>query len=368
MYFFITAQTWWSRCTDWRIGQWIKENLSCFFYTGQGAYCTLQSILRPQSPPRSHCLVSKIHQQLSSKTKQSQQFSLDLSDINQIWVTCFWELLVASLQSNKPLPTSGALLQLHPFLDKDGILRMGGRQENSKLLYSKLHLIVLHWKHPIAKLLICSEHKRLRLLHGEPSFVITSLSRPFHIINARKLVRSITRQCVICRRQTIKPQLQMFRQLPFEKITPGLVKITLDSVFERVGLDYAGPFLDKYGYVWKPTIVKSYLYIFVSLTVKAIHLELVSDLTSGAFTATLLRFVARGGYPSLLWSDHGTPFVGANCELIKLNMFLKKPSHSTHYICVLFYVKYRVEVHSWALYTLWWIVGVYSQECQDSSP
>eukprot|EP00731_Ephydatia_muelleri_P001304 Em0001g1304a len=98
----------------------------------------------------------------------------------------------------------------------------------------------------------------------------------------------------------------------------------LDSVFDRVGLDYAGPFLVKYGSVRKPTIVKSYLCVVVSLSVKAVHLELVSDLTSEAFIAALRRFTARRGYPSLVWSDHGTNFVGANRELKEFNQFLQK--------------------------------------------
>ena len=108
----------------------------------------------------------------------------------------------------------------------------------------------------------------------------------------------------------------MLGQLPPEWITP-------DSVLERVGIDYAGPFLVKHGYVRKPTVVKAYLYVFISLTVKAVHLELVSDLTSEAFIAALRRFIARRGYPTLLSSDHGTNFVGANRDLKEFDQFLQ---------------------------------------------
>ena len=55
---------------------------------------------------------------------------------------------------------------------------------------------------------------------------------------------------------------------------------------------------------------------------KAVHLELVSDLTTEAFIAALRRFTARRGHPQLIWSDHGTNFVGANRELRELNVFL----------------------------------------------
>lgn len=61
---------------------------------------------------------------------------------------------------------------------------------------------------------------------------------------------------------------------------------------------------------------------------KAVHIELVSDLTTEAFIATLRRFIARRGLPSLLWSDHGTNFVGAKSELSELYQFLQQQTPS----------------------------------------
>ena len=63
--------------------------------------------------------------------------------------------------------------------------------------------------------------------------------------------------------------------------------------------------------------------VFVSLSVKAVHWELVTDLTSDAFISCLRRFIARRGYPSLLWSDHGSNFTGANREMKELIDCLK---------------------------------------------
>ncbi len=80
------------------------------------------------------------------------------------------------------------------------------------------------------------------------------------------------------RRYTVKPKSQILGQLPFERITPG-------PVFDTVGVDYAGPFLIKYGYTRKPTIVKAYVCVFVSLTVKAVHLELY--IVSGSHVRSL---------------------------------------------------------------------------------
>ena len=108
----------------------------------------------------------------------------------------------------------------------------------------------------------------------------------------------------------------MLGQLPIERITP-------DLVFNKVGVDYARPVYIKYGLVRKPTVIKAYICVFVSLSVKAVHLELVSDLTSESFIACLRRFISRRGKPCLIWSDHGTNFVGAAREIRELVEFLQ---------------------------------------------
>ncbi len=101
----------------------------------------------------------------------------------------------------------------------------------------------------------------------------------------------------------------MMGQLPKERVTP-------DAVFNNVGLDYAGPVYLKRGSIRKPVIVKAYICIFVSL---AVHIEAVSDLTSEAFLACLRT--------ALLWSDHGTNFVGAK-RILKDCMNEKTPTIS----------------------------------------
>lgn len=70
----------------------------------------------------------------------------------------------------------------------------------------------------------------------------------------------------------------MLGQLPSHCLVPG-------SVFQYVGVDYAGAVLIKSGYVRKPILTKAYVCVLVSFSVKAAHLELVSDLTSEAFLA-----------------------------------------------------------------------------------
>lgn len=222
---------------------------------------------------------------------------------------------IRELEVKGMISTTSSLLTLCPQLDPNKVLRVGGRQHNSKMRFSRIHPIILPKKHPITRLIVSSEH--IRLLHAGPTLMMSSLSQRFHIVGGRQLVRLVSRECIICRRDSAKPKPQLFGQLPMERITPGLV-------FDRVGVDYAGPVRIKHGPVRKPIVVKAYIGVFVSLAVKAVHLEVVSDLTTDAFIAALRRFVARRGKPSLIWSDHGSNFVGADRELQEMFKFLKQ--------------------------------------------
>ena len=222
---------------------------------------------------------------------------------------------VEHLKWASALAPKSKLKTLHPFLDSDGILRVLGRLQKSKLAYSAMYPAILAGSHPLTRIIIYSEH--LRLLHAGPTLLSSVLSCKYHIIRARSSIRYVTRSCVICLRYSEKPKAQQMGQLLLERVTP-------DIVFENTGIDYAGPIYIKYGHVRKPVIVKAYICIFVSLSVKAVHLEIVSDLTSDAFIATLRRFISRRGKPKLLWSDHGSNFIGAKKDLKELFAFLKE--------------------------------------------
>lgn len=95
---------------------------------------------------------------------------------------------------------------------------------------------------------------------------------------------------------------------------------SLEYPFLNTGLDYAGPLLiaDRRGRGCK--LIKSYICVFVCFAVRAVHLELVSDLTKEAFLAAFSRFISRRGKPQRVYSDNCTTFVGAFNELSR---FLK---------------------------------------------
>ena len=108
---------------------------------------------------------------------------------------CF-ESELKSLSSKNKVPSNSILLSLHPFIDSQGVLRVGGRERESKLAYSMMHPIILDGKHPLMKLIIRTEHHRL--MHAGPALLTSSLNRRYHITGGWRVIRSITQACIIC--------------------------------------------------------------------------------------------------------------------------------------------------------------------------
>ncbi|XP_071579872.1 uncharacterized protein [Temnothorax nylanderi] len=103
--------------------------------------------------------------------------------------------------------------------------------------------------------------------------------------------------------------------------------IGFDRPFRSTGVDYAGPLqLRESQRKGRLHLSKGYIAIFTCLSTKAVHIELVSDMTTEAFLAALNRFTARRGICSEIFSDNGTNFVGASRELKEVYTFLEKES------------------------------------------
>ena len=69
--------------------------------------------------------------------------------------------------------------------------------------------------------------------------------------------------------------------------------------------------------------MKAYIALFICLCTKAVHLELVSDLTSEGFLNALRRFMSGRGQVKELHSDNATNFVGSKNQLKELRDILK---------------------------------------------
>ncbi|GBN54526.1 hypothetical protein AVEN_127163-1 [Araneus ventricosus] len=110
---------------------------------------------------------------------------------------------------------------------------------------------------------------------------------------------------------------------------PPSERVNVSAPFSNTGVDFAGPFLIKYKGQRKGTLHKVYVEIFVCMSIKAVHIEMVTDLTSEAFISALKRFFARRSKCSTLFSDSATNFVDAQAELNKLHNFINNPDNNS---------------------------------------
>lgn len=210
------------------------------------------------------------------------------------------------LQKEKSLPNSSRLSPLSPFLDQSGILRLGGRLQNSILPESQKHPIILESDF-VAKLLI--RHFHLVCLHGGVQLTLNILRKEYWIISARSATKTIVNECVVCLRERAKLCSAYMAPLPPARCSSDA------PVFSHTAVDYAGPLyvrsLPGPGY----TAHKCYIAVFVCLSVKAVHIELVHSLSTRSFLEAFDRFTADRGLVTEMYSDNGTAFTGANNEL-----------------------------------------------------
>ncbi|CAK1601299.1 unnamed protein product [Parnassius mnemosyne] len=209
---------------------------------------------------------------------------------------------------------SNQLRRLTPFLDSDKLLRVGGRIHKSLLPFESKHQIILPKKHALTNLIIDDAH--MSYLHAGPQSVQYLLLQRYWILSCRDIVRQRIHRCVRCFRARPTRDQPIMGPLPASRIRPA-------RPFLKTAVDYAGPFFVRANKVRNAKIVKCYVSVFVCMSVKAVHLELVSELSTDAFLAALRRFTARRGLCTDIYSDCGKNFVGCNNYLKDLYAFLR---------------------------------------------
>ncbi|XP_066261359.1 uncharacterized protein [Euwallacea similis] len=222
---------------------------------------------------------------------------------------------ISNLMTNTELSHKSRILGLTPFLAEQSMLRVGGRLTESNYSYEKRHPILLDSKHKLTKLIFQYEHHRL--LHAGPQQLHSSIRDKFWVIGGRNLAKLTYRKCALCFKYNPKIETPLMGNLPKERLLA-------EFPFKVCGVDYAGPYLvkDRKGRGSKTS--KCWMALFICFASRAIHLELVSDLSKDSFILALKRFISRRGKPTLIYSDNGTNFKAAQSELSNFGTFLQK--------------------------------------------
>ena len=199
-----------------------------------------------------------------------------------------WPKEMEQLRQGKDVDKDSKLLRLDPQLN-NGVIETKGRLE--KGAFEPLMILP---QHPITELIILKEHQ-MNLCIG-PEQTLASLRKKFWIIGSKRYVRSIINKCLVCKRFKAKPCEQKMGQLPE-------FRQRVSEPFEEVGLDAFGPIPIK-----DENSSTAHGLIFTCANMRAIHLELVRNLTTDEILAAVERFIARRGRPRTIHSDNATSF------------------------------------------------------------
>ncbi|GFY02446.1 uncharacterized protein TNCV_3503271 [Trichonephila clavipes] len=195
--------------------------------------------------------------------------------------------------------TKSLVSQMQTLVDSDGIIRIKSKIIMRKDVESIRYPIVLPSRHPIVTKLIIQ--KNIELFHAGVQTVMSALRENYWILKSRKTVRRVLSECIICKRFTVKPLTTLSPPLPEDRVREV-------QVFEITGVDLCGP-------LFLRDRTKSWIVLFTCAVFRAVHMELVTSLSTESFILALRRFISRRGRPFTIYSDNGKNLGGTSNEL-----------------------------------------------------
>ena len=196
--------------------------------------------------------------------------------------------------------------QLNLYLEND-VIRARGRIVKSDLLLDATTPLFLPNRSHLVDLLIThihSSHNHIGLSH-----TLSLYRQCCWTPRIRSCIKSLLLRCVVCQKikgVTIKRPLPP--PLPAERVK-------WVPPFSQVGVDHTGHFTirDKRG-----NRTKAYICLFVCTTTRAMHLKVVTNLSTSAFIKCLRRLAAAKGMPSLILSDNHRTFISGETFLLEM--------------------------------------------------
>jgi hypothetical protein len=208
-----------------------------------------------------------------------------------------------SLSTNSNKTKHKLTNQLGLEIDDQGLIRCHGRLQNAAIPSEAINPILLPKKEYFTELLIASFHKKL--LHAGVSQTLAAIRNEFWIPKGRTEVGKLINSCHICRKWEGGPfKMPKMPPLPTIRVSPS-------APFTYVGLDYLGPLYIKNNQ-------KVWVCLYTCLVVRAIHLELLPDLSARQFLLGFRRMVAKHGKPKTIISDNAKQFKLAKSTVDKL--------------------------------------------------
>lgn len=188
------------------------------------------------------------------------------------------------------------------------LLRVGGRITRSGLGVKETNPIILPGKHHVTTLLVRHHHEKVN--HQGRHFTEGAVRESgLWIVGAKRCIGKVISKCVTCKRLRGKFEEQIISDLPADRLQ-------VEPPFSYVGVDMFGP--------WEVSArrtrggqanSKRLAILFTCLCTRAVHIEVVEEMSSSSFINALRRFFAIRGPVKQLRSDCGTNFIGAQNEM-----------------------------------------------------
>lgn len=123
------------------------------------------------------------------------------------------------------------------------------------------------------------------------------------------MVKKIVGRCVVCKKLEGRPcSVTKVADLPEFRIREV-------APLSKVGVDFAGPLFAK---CCSKSSRKVYIALFTCCVSRALHLELVRDLSAETFLGCLRKFAARRGMPDIIVSDNAKTFKASERAITRL--------------------------------------------------
>ena len=253
----------------------------------------------------------RVRHQKSQETGNKRNDSLEkvlepeeISNAERYWVretqTERFSEELTTLRGGGSVSRSSPLWRLSPFVDGDGILRVGGNVQSTlrcqtpcNIAKKTSHLKTCHRPHPHNQ-----GHHNLGV-----NFTLAELRQKYWIVNGREGIKGWKRECNVCK---------LGRRRRGEQIMAPLPEVRSSRCFAHCGVDFACPFVIK---LTRKVTAKRYLCLFICASTRAVHLEIAYLLDTASFLNAFSRMVARRGKPEAMISDNGTHFMSTEREL-----------------------------------------------------
>lgn len=143
-------------------------------------------------------------------TRKSQELSVkDMQEAKHALVRCVqrepFATEIKALANHRPIPAQSSLKLLHPCLDQQGIIRVGGRLNLADESYTVRHPMVIPGNHAFSRLVAIAYHNLS--LHSGPRMTLAQIQQEFWPLRGKALATHTFRNCIRCFQSTLSPYL-----------------------------------------------------------------------------------------------------------------------------------------------------------------